>query len=79
MNQIPKNCIEKFIKSYNNYPSIIELKLNSEDIDKLMKQACKFPMGPFEIISLVGVDTVVAVFQNLKLEVDSKFISALNE
>ncbi len=37
MNQIPENCIEKFVKSYNNYPSIIELKLNNEDIDKLTK------------------------------------------
>ena len=57
----------------------IDFGISKADIDKLMKQACKFPMGPFEIINLVGVDTVVAVFQNLKLEVDSKFISALNE
>ena len=57
----------------------IDFGIPKADIDKLMKQACKFPMGPFEIINLVGVDTVVAVFQNLKLEVDSKVISALNK
>jgi 3-hydroxybutyryl-CoA dehydrogenase len=55
----------------------IDFGTSKADVDKLMKQACKFPMGPFEIIRLVGIDTVVAVFQNLNLEVDSKFVAAL--
>lgn len=55
----------------------IDFGISKADVDKLMKQACKFPMGPFDIIRLVGIDTVLAVFQNLNLEVDSKFVAAL--
>ena len=64
---------------YKSIQIHIDFGVPKADIDKLMKRACKFPMGPFEIINLVGVDTVVAVFQNLNLEVDSKIIRVLNE
>jgi 3-hydroxybutyryl-CoA dehydrogenase len=35
------------------------------DINKTMKQGCGMPMGPFEIINLIGADTVRQVLLNL--------------
>lgn len=69
MNQIPENCIEKFVKSYNNYPSIIELKLNSEDIDKLTKNKTVL----WSHISII--DSPIDILYNKNLvEIDSNGI-----
>jgi len=62
---------------YKSIQIHIDFAISKFDIDSLMKKGCKFPMGPFEIIDLVGVDTVLAVFKNLNLEVDSNLITAL--
>ena len=37
MNNIPKNCLDKFITIYKNFPSIIELNTNKENVEKIMK------------------------------------------
>lgn len=64
---------------YKSIQIHMNFAISKFDIDNLMKKGCKFPMGPFEIINLVGVDTVLAVFKNLNLEVDSNLIAALKK
>lgn len=64
---------------YKSIQIHIDFAITKTDIDNLMKRGCKFPMGPFEIIDLVGVDTVLAIFKNLNLEVDSNLINALRK
>jgi len=36
-----------------------------EDIDLAMRNGCNFPMGPFELYDLIGIDVCVAVFDAL--------------
>jgi 3-hydroxybutyryl-CoA dehydrogenase len=36
-----------------------------EDIDTAMKGACGFPMGPFALLDLVGLDTSLAILDAL--------------
>ena len=38
------------------------------DIDAAMKGACNFPMGPFALLDLVGLDTSVAILEALHTE-----------
>ncbi|MFM7253520.1 MAG: 3-hydroxyacyl-CoA dehydrogenase family protein [Ilumatobacteraceae bacterium] len=39
-----------------------------EHIDAAMKGACNFPMGPFQLLDLVGLDTSVAILEALHAE-----------
>jgi 3-hydroxybutyryl-CoA dehydrogenase len=39
-----------------------------EDIDKAMRGGCGFPMGPFELLDLVGLDTSLAILETLATE-----------
>lgn len=39
-----------------------------EDIDTAMKGGCNFPMGPFALLDLVGLDTSVAILRALHAE-----------
>ncbi|MEY2755441.1 MAG: hypothetical protein RJB65_1799 [Actinomycetota bacterium] len=39
-----------------------------EDIDTAMKGGCNFPMGPFALLDLVGLDTTVAILDALHAE-----------
>ena len=39
-----------------------------EDIDTAMKGGCNFPMGPFALLDLVGLDTSVAILNALHTE-----------
>ena len=58
----------------------VEESIATNDIDNLMKFGCGFPMGPFEIIKLIGPDTVILIFNNLDfhLSVDAiKFIHSM--
>jgi 3-hydroxybutyryl-CoA dehydrogenase len=36
-----------------------------EDIDTAMRRGCNFPMGPFALLDLVGLDTSVAILDAL--------------
>lgn len=36
-----------------------------EDIDTAMKGGCGFPMGPFELLDLIGLDTSLAILERL--------------
>jgi 3-hydroxybutyryl-CoA dehydrogenase len=36
-----------------------------EDIDTSMKEGCGFPMGPFALLDLVGLDTSLAILDAL--------------
>lgn len=38
---------------------------NIEDIDTAMKGGCNFPMGPFSLLDLVGLDTSLAILNAL--------------
>jgi 3-hydroxybutyryl-CoA dehydrogenase len=40
----------------------------TEDIDTAMKGGCGFPMGPFELLDLVGLDTSLAILEVLHAE-----------
>ena len=41
---------------------------NREDIDTAMKGGCNFPMGPFALLDLVGLDTSLAILDALYTE-----------
>ncbi len=40
----------------------------SEDIDSAMKVGCGYPMGPFELLDVVGLDVSLAIQRALYLE-----------
>ena len=53
----------------NNAVHMLEAKTASmEDIDTAMKGGCNFPMGPFALLDLVGLDTSVAILNALHAE-----------
>jgi 3-hydroxybutyryl-CoA dehydrogenase len=41
---------------------------STADIDVAMKGGCGFPMGPFELLDLVGLDTSLAILEVLHAE-----------
>ena len=46
-----------------------------EDIDVAMKGGCNFPMGPFALLDLVGLDTTLSILQALHAEFkDSNYL-----
>ena len=36
-----------------------------EEIDQIMKLGCNFPMGPFALLDLVGLDTSLSILETL--------------
>jgi 3-hydroxybutyryl-CoA dehydrogenase len=53
----------------NNAVRLLELNVaTKEDIDAAMKAGCRFPMGPFELLDLVGLDTSLAILEALYAE-----------
>ncbi len=50
----------------NNAVRLLEQKVASrDDIDTAMKGGCGFPMGPFALLDLVGLDTSLAILDAL--------------
>jgi 3-hydroxybutyryl-CoA dehydrogenase len=50
----------------NNAVRLLDQGIASmEDIDEAMKGGCGFPMGPFALLDLVGIDTSVAILDAL--------------
>ena len=41
---------------------------NADDIDNAMKLGCGYPMGPFELLDVVGLDVALAIQRELYLE-----------
>jgi 3-hydroxybutyryl-CoA dehydrogenase len=41
---------------------------NADDIDLAMKKGCGYPMGPFELLDVVGLDVSLAIERTLYLE-----------
>ena len=39
-----------------------------DDIDTAMKVGCGYPMGPFELLDVVGLDVALAIQRSLYLE-----------
>jgi len=53
----------------NNAVKMLEAGVASrEDIDTAMKGGCNFPMGPLELLDLVGLDTSLAILEALYTE-----------
>jgi 3-hydroxybutyryl-CoA dehydrogenase len=53
----------------NNAVKLLEIGIaNRDDIDTAMKGGCNFPMGPLELLDLVGLDTSLAILQALHAE-----------
>ena len=51
----------------NNAVRMLEAGTASmEDIDIAMKGGCNFPMGPFALLDLVGLDTALAILETLQ-------------
>jgi len=48
-----------------------------EDIDAAMKGGCNFPMGPFALLDLVGLDTSVAILDALYAELRDPHVAAV--
>jgi 3-hydroxybutyryl-CoA dehydrogenase len=40
----------------------------ADDIDLAMKHGCGYPMGPFELLDVVGLDVSLAIERTLYLE-----------
>jgi 3-hydroxybutyryl-CoA dehydrogenase len=59
----------------NNAVRLLEQGLSTkEGIDAAMKGGCGFPMGPFALLDLVGLDTSLAILEALHAEyADSNF------
>lgn len=50
----------------NNAVRLFECGVASrDDIDEAMKRGCNFPMGPFALLDLVGLDTSLAILEAL--------------
>ena len=50
----------------NNAVRLVERGVaTKEDVDEAMKGGCGFPMGPFKLLDLVGLDTSVAILDAL--------------
>jgi 3-hydroxybutyryl-CoA dehydrogenase len=62
----------------NNAVKMLEAgTANMEDIDTAMKGGCNFPMGPFALLDLVGLDTSVSILDALYEEFkDENFVPA---
>jgi 3-hydroxybutyryl-CoA dehydrogenase len=62
----------------NNAVKLLDAGVASrDDIDAAMKGGCNFPMGPLELLDLVGLDTSVAILDALYTEFrDSNFAPA---
>jgi 3-hydroxybutyryl-CoA dehydrogenase len=62
----------------NNAVKMLEAgTANMEDIDTAMKGGCNFPMGPFALLDLVGLDTSVSILDALYAEFkDQNFVPA---
>ncbi len=41
---------------------------SADDIDLAMKKGCGYPMGPFELLDVVGLDVSLAIQQTLYRE-----------
>src|SRR5690606_27305594 len=41
---------------------------STDDIDAAMKLGCRLPMGPFELLDVVGLDVALAIQRTLYLE-----------
>ena len=53
----------------NNAVRMLEAGTASmEDIDLAMRHGCNFPMGPFTLMDLIGLDTTVAIIDALWTE-----------
>jgi 3-hydroxybutyryl-CoA dehydrogenase len=53
----------------NNAVKLYEQQVASrDDIDAAMRGGCNFPMGPLELLDLVGLDTSVAILDALYAE-----------
>jgi 3-hydroxybutyryl-CoA dehydrogenase len=53
----------------NNAVKLLDSGVASrDDIDAAMKGGCNFPMGPLELLDLVGLDTSVAILEALHAE-----------
>ena len=53
----------------NNAVKMVEAEIASkEDIDAAMRGGCGFPMGPLELLDLVGLDTSLAILQALSTD-----------
>src|SRR3954463_9196987 len=46
----------------------VRSRRHGDDIDPAMKGGCNFPMGPFALLDLVGLDTSVAILDALYVE-----------
>jgi 3-hydroxybutyryl-CoA dehydrogenase len=53
----------------NNAVKLLDAGVASrDDIDAAMKGGCNFPMGPLELLDLVGLDTSLAIIEALYAE-----------
>ncbi|HET8971510.1 MAG TPA: 3-hydroxybutyryl-CoA dehydrogenase [Candidatus Nanopelagicales bacterium] len=53
----------------NDAVKMLEVRYASEDdIDTAMKTGCGYPMGPFELLDVVGLDVALAIQRTLYLE-----------
>ena len=56
-------------RTLNNAVKLLDAGVATrDDIDAAMKGGCNFPMGPLELLDLVGLDTSLAILEALYAE-----------
>ncbi len=52
---------------------------SEKDIDTAMKMGLNHPMGPFELLDLIGLDVFVSIVKQLKLEAPASLVQMVKE
>ena len=64
-----EDCKKELLKKLNDAVKMLEAHYaTADDIDTAMKQGCALPMGPFELLDVVGNDVSLAIQRELYLE-----------
>lgn len=72
----PGFIVNKLLLPYlNDACLLLEKKVSGkEEIDEAMKIGCGYPMGPFELMDLIGLDVALAIIETLYTETqESRF------
>lgn len=71
----PGYIVNKLLFSFFNHAiQLVDQKVATpEEIDEIMKQTLKHPMGPFELMDMIGLDVCNNIMQNLFLHLGERF------
>ncbi len=76
LEESPGLIIDRMIASVINEAALMySTRLATiEDIDKMMKLCANWPLGPFELADIVGIDSVVSTLETLHQQLGAKYL-----